>query len=61
LAPAHHGRRARAGHSALADGGDQAGGRRRELDCYQKHKQGEIDALASLAETDQAKRSAEVY
>jgi hypothetical protein len=35
--------------------------RRRELDCYQKHKQGEIDALASLAETDQAKRSAEVY
>ena len=31
------------------------------LDCYQKHKQGEIDALASLSETDQAKRYAEVY
>ena len=31
------------------------------LDCYQKHKQGEIGALASLSEADQAKRYAEVY
>ena len=31
------------------------------LDCYRKHKQGEIAALADLSEAEQAKRYAEAY
>jgi glutamine synthetase len=31
------------------------------LECYQKHKRGEIEALADLSETEQAKRYTAVY
>ncbi len=31
------------------------------LDCYRKHKQGELAALADLSEAEQARRYAEVY
>jgi glutamine synthetase len=31
------------------------------LECYQKHKRGEIEALADLSDAEQAKRYTAVY